>query len=155
MGVRMTEAAVAVGFGAADAFVTAKVSGAAPGGIPWPVVLEGVGLLGGLFGDKVGLGADVHQPLFFAAASLAGARLTRAAVSGKLMSGPKAWGGVGVVGNADPMYTLSAGAADMPPGSLGGGAGSVRLLAGRAIGGRARGGASVYPAMSETAGVAG
>lgn len=152
MGVRMTEAAVAIGFGAVDAFVTAKVTATAPGGIPLPVVVEGAGVLGGLFGDKIGLGADIHQPLFFASAALLGARLTRAAVSGKLMSGPKAWGGVG----GDPTYALSAGmGGDQLALGGAGGSRSVRLLAGRRAGASAVGGASVYPAVSEAPGVAG
>lgn len=150
--VKFTEAAVAVGFGAADALVASKISRTLPGGISAVTALEIGGVAVGLWGDKLGLSAEIHDPIFFSSAALLGARLTRAASAGKLLAGPSAWGGVG----GDPTYALSAGAAggDMLP-SGGVPSRSVRLLAGRRAGSAAVGGASVYPAISESPGVAG
>jgi hypothetical protein len=150
--VRMTEAAVAVGFGAADALVAAKVKGLGPGKIPWPVYLEGAGIAAGLFGDKVGIGTEIRDSVLFASLTLAGSRVTRVAMAGALLKGPAAWGGAG----GDPTYSLSAGqGGDQLSDGAGGGTRSVRLLAGRRAPSGGVGGASIYPAMSEMAGVAG
>jgi hypothetical protein len=95
MAIRMldTEHLTAVAFGAGDALVTGKVTGSGPGGIPWPVLYEGAGVVAGFFGEKVGIPAQVRDSVLISSLALAGARLTRAALAGKLMSGPKAWGG--------------------------------------------------------------
>lgn len=93
MGVRMLEGGVALGFGAGDALIAAKVAGMGPGGIPWPVYYEAAGIAAGLFGSKLGIPAEVGDVAMIAALSLGGARLTRSALAGKLMVGPKAWGG--------------------------------------------------------------
>lgn len=93
MGVRLLEGGVALGFGAGDALIASKVAGMGPAGIPWPVYYEAAGVAAGLFGRKVGIPAEVGDVAMIAALSLGGARLTRAALAGKLMSGPRAWGG--------------------------------------------------------------
>jgi hypothetical protein len=93
MGVRLLEGGVALGFGAGDALIASKVSKMGPGGIPFPVYYEAAGVAAMLFGNKIGISPEVRDVVGIAALSLAGARVTRAALAGKLMSGPKAWGG--------------------------------------------------------------
>lgn len=149
MGVRMTEGVIAALAGAGDALVTSKVSIHLPGGVPPAVAYEGLLIVGGLFGDKVGISREHADAALIAGLTLGGARVTRVALAGKLMSGPAAWGGAG----GDPTYALSAGSSGGDQLAAGGaGARSVRLLAGRRAG---VGGASIYPAMSEAPGVAG
>jgi hypothetical protein len=146
--IRLLHGGIALGFGAVDALVSSKVT-QAPAGIPASVILEGVGVAAGLWGDKVGLDADVRDPLLLGALAMAGARLTRAAAAGKLMAGPKAWGG-------DPFYSTSTGGDFADPGM--GGARSmpappaVRVLPGQVARG---GGYQLYPASQEAPGVAG
>lgn len=156
MAVRLLHGGVALGFGAADAFVSSKVAQMGPGGIPFSVYLEAAGVVAGIWGDKVGVSADVRDPLLLSALGLAGARLTRAAMANKLMAGPKAWGGDPFYGTSTGgdfnsvggMYDGSGGAAQTPAIA----ARSVRLLPGRAAVG---GGYSLYPASQEAPGVAG
>ena len=147
MGVRLLEGGIAVGFGAGDALVASKVAGTGPGGIPWTVYYEAAGVATMLFGAKVGVSAEVRDTVGIAALSLAGARVTRAAVAGKLMAGPKAWGGDGEGGD---FY-------GDPGDGAGGGAPSSRSI--RALPGSNRGGGwSVtggYVPLAEAPGVAG
>lgn len=121
MGIRLldTEHLVAVGFGAGDALVTAKVKGMGPGGIPWPVLYEGVGVVAGLFGSKVGIPPAVRDSVLISSLALAGSRLSRVAMAGKLMTGPKAWGGDSAGGDfnfGDP--SQATGGAALPAGSF-------------------------------------
>lgn len=151
--IRLLHGGVAVGLGAADAFITKKVAQRGPGGISWSVYLEGAAIAAGLAHRQLKLDADFADPLLLAGLTLAGARLTNAAAAGQLMAGPKAWGG-------DPFYGTSTGG-DMQVGGMfdnTGGAPSlpapraVRVLPGRAAVG---GGYSLYPASQESPGVAG
>lgn len=105
---------MAAGFGAGDALVTSKVAGAGPGGIPWSVYYEGAGIAAMLFGGRVGIPAEVRDSVGLSAIALAGARLTRAALSGKLMSGPQAWGGDQLVGGDYSLADGSGGGAALP-----------------------------------------
>lgn len=89
----MVESGIAVGFGAADALITAKVTGAGPGRIPWPVYFEAAGVAAGFFGDKVGIPTEVRDVVGISALALAGSRLARVAMAGNLAKGPSAWGG--------------------------------------------------------------
>jgi hypothetical protein len=149
-----TEHLTALGFGAGDALVTAKVTGTGPGGIPWPVYYEAAGVAVMFFGDKVGLPAGVRDSAGISALALLGARVTRAAVKGQLMSGPRAWGGdQGDVGGdflsgGNGYGDNSGGGRALPP------AAKVRLMQGQRVGG----GFSISGlpvAFSEPAGVAG
>jgi hypothetical protein len=126
MGIRIAEGGIAVGFGAADALVTAKITTKGPGNIPWPVYLEGAGIAAGFFGEKVGLPVEVRDTVMVSALALAGARLTRVAMAGNLAKGPSAWGGD---------YNLPAAAASGAGGGgntplLGGGRRNIRALPG-------------------------
>lgn len=89
----MVESGLAVGFGAADALITAKVRGAGPGRIPWPVYFEAAGVAAAFFGDKVGITGEVRDVVGISALALAGSRLARVAMAGNLAKGPSAWGG--------------------------------------------------------------
>jgi len=111
--------------------------------VPWPVILEGAGVGVGFFHRQLKLDADLADPLFLSALTLAGARLTRNALSGKLLQGPRAWGGAegGV-----PAFGGVAGGGALPARP------AIRALPSRvAVGG----GFNLYPATQETAGVAG
>lgn len=150
--IRLIHGGVALGFGAADALISAKVGQSGPLGVPVPVYLEGAAIAAGLWGDKVGLSADVRDPLLLSALGLAGARLTRVAIRGQLTQGPRAWGGdLDVSADAagrggEGGGGRSAAIAQLPARS------GVRMLPGRA----AVGGAfSLYPGAQESAGVAG
>jgi hypothetical protein len=144
MGVRLLEKSVALGFGAGEALVAGKVAGSGPGGIPWPVYYEAAGVAAMLFGDKIGIQAEVRDTVGIAALSLAGARVTKAALAGKLMSGPKAWGGDGEGGD---LFAADPGAA------AGGGARSIRQLQNGRGGGWSVTG--TYVPLAEAPGVAG
>ena len=146
--IRLTHGAVAFGFGAADALVTSRLTKLGPGGIPFSVYLEAAGVVAGVWGDKVGLNADVRDPLLLSALGLAGARLTRATLSNKLMAGPRAWGGDYLSAGGDGDYSMLA-AGGSP--ALVAAPGRVRLLPGRAVGGSI----GIYPAQQEMAGIAG
>lgn len=141
--IRLGHGAVAVGFGAIDAVVSAKVA-QAPLGVPAPVWLEGLGVAAGWFGGKVGIDADIRDPLLVSSLALAGSRLTRVAMAGKLAQGPRAWGG-----------DMDAAAAALPAaggrGSLPAGRPAVRALGPGAVGGSL----SLYPPLQERSGVAG
>jgi hypothetical protein len=147
VGVRLLEGGVALGFGAGDALVASKVTGMGPGGIPWTVYYEAVGIAAGLFGDKVGLSSEIRDPLLFSALSLAGVRATRAALAGKLMSGPKAWGGHGEGGDVFGTWAGDPGSGGMAYPAIAGP--RVRAMPGRG------GGFSVWPVTQEAPGVAG
>jgi hypothetical protein len=142
---RLVEGAVAVGFGAADAFVQAK-SGNGPGGVPWVVYFEGLGAAAGLFGDKIGLSREIADPLEFAGMKLAGARLSHAASSGALMQGPKAWGGA--VGAYSARTAAKAAPAGLPPGADQ----AIRMLPGRSF---TQSAFSQGPTLVEAAGMMG
>jgi hypothetical protein len=142
--IRLTEGAVALAVGAADAFIEDKGNG--PGGIPWVVLLDGVALLGGLFGEKVGLGPEIRDPMAFAALAVAGARLTDAAQAGKLAAGPKSWGA------SLGAYSSGVGAANLPPSLPANAAASIRLLPGRSA---SQSAFSMSPTLFESAGVTG
>lgn len=149
MGVRMLEGSVALGFGAADALIASKVVGTGPGGIPWPVLFEGAGVAVGFFGSKVGVPVEVRDTTLIAALALAGTRLTRSALAGKLMSGPKAWGGDAHGGD----YFAGG---DYSDPSVGGGRATTRSI--RALPGSRGGGWSVsggFVPLAEAPGVAG
>lgn len=139
---RLLEGGVALAFGAADAAVTAKVSGTGPGKVPWPVYLEGAGIAAGFFGGSIGIPAEARDSLLLSALALAGARVTRLAMAGKLAQGPAAWGGDG-----DTYPALVASGGDGMGGGFSG-ASRARLL------GRG-GGFSLYPVTQEAPGVAG
>lgn len=148
MSIKLVEGAVAAGFGAADALVAAKVKGTGPGGIPWAVLLEGAGIAIGLVGEKVGIQSEVRDPILFASLTLAGARLSRAASSGNLMSGPKAWGGVAADTYRPAMGAGGGGGAAFRDGSTA----NLRLLPGRTAG---MGPFTTSPTLFEAAGVTG
>lgn len=143
------EKGVAFAFGAGDAVIAAKAPGMGPGGIPWPVYYEAAGLAVGFFGGKVGVSETTRDTVLIAALAQLGARGARVAMAGKLMQGPKAWGGAeGGYGSGD---VLSPG--DAGTGGAGAGAGRPRLLtAGKSAQG---GGFSVWPVSQEAPGVAG
>jgi hypothetical protein len=146
--IRFMHGGIALAVGAGDALVTSKVTGTGPGGIPWAVYFESAAVAAGIFGGKIGIDADVRDPLLLSGLALAGARLTRVAAVGKLMSGPKAWGGEGGdFGSADA--SLASGGRGIAAIA---GRPAVRLLPGRAAVG---GSISLYPAQQEMAGVAG
>jgi hypothetical protein len=142
--IRLTEGAVAVGLGAADAFIEDHGNG--PGGIPWVVYLEAVALAAGLFGEKVGLGTEIRDPLAFAGLTLAGSRLTDAAQAGKLAAGPRAWG------SSLGAYSSGLGAMNAPPNLPANAAASIRLLPGRSA---SQSAFSMSPTLFEAAGVTG
>ena len=144
-----TEHLVAVGFGAGDALVTSKAVGTGPGGVPWPVLYEGAGVLAGFFGEKVGVRGAARDALLISSLTLVGARLTRNALAGRLMAGPKAWGG-----DYDASSSVSTGGGPAPLAQLPGPA-KLRMLnqAGARGGGFSIAGASVP--FFEPAGVAG
>ena len=144
--IRLTEGAVALGFGAADAFVENKVTSAGPGGVPWVVYLEALGLVGGLFGEKIGLSPEIRDPLAFSALTLAGARLSDAASAGQLAAGPKAWG------KSLGAYSSGLGAMNTPPSLPANAAASIRLLPGRSA---SQSAFSMSPTLFEAAGVTG
>ena len=145
----MIEKAVALGFGAGDAVVASKVPGMGPGGIPWPVYYEAAGLAIGFFGNKVGVSEATRDTVLIAALAQLGARGARVAMAGKLMLGPRAWGGAeGGYASGDMTSPGDAGTGGAPAMS----AGRPRLLAGA----RAQGGGfSVWPVSQEAPGVAG
>lgn len=148
--IRLIHGGVALGFGAADALISAKVATSGPFGVPVPVLLEGAAVAAGLWGDKVGLPADVRDPLLLSALGLAGARLTKVALRGQLASGPRAWGGdldlAADAGGRGGDAGRSGAIAQLPARS------GVRMLPGRvAVGGAF----SLYPGAQESAGVAG
>lgn len=142
--IRIVEGAVAVGLGAADAFIEDHGNG--PGGIPWVVYLEGLALAGGLFGDKLGLDAEIRDPLAFASLTLLGSRLTDAAQAGKLAMGPTAWGA------SLGAYSSGLGAMNTPPSLPANAAASIRLLPGRSA---SQSAFSMSPTLFESAGVTG
>lgn len=83
---------VAVGVGAADALAAAKIP-QAPLGVPAPVWLEALAVGLGFWGERVGIRGQSKDALLVSGLALAGARLTRVAMTGKLAAGPRAWGG--------------------------------------------------------------
>jgi hypothetical protein len=89
----------------------------------------------------------VRDTLLLSALGLAGARVTRAAIAGKLMVGPKAWGGDAHGG--DFMAGDIAAGGDYDASMGGAGRSRVRALPGRG------GGFSLYPVSQEAPGVAG
>lgn len=142
--IRLVEGAVAVGVGAADAFIEDKGNG--PGGVPWVVYFDGLALAGGLFGEKVGLAPEIRDPLAFGALAVIGARLTDAAQAGKLSQGPKAWGA------SLGAYSSGLGAMNTPPSLPANAAASIRLLPGRSA---SQSAFSMSPTLFEAAGVTG
>jgi hypothetical protein len=145
----MLEGGVALGFGAGDALIAGKVAGMGPGGIPWPVLYEGAGVAVGFFGSKVGVPVEVRDTLLISSLSLAGARVTRAALAGKLMSGPKAWGGEGDVGGDYSFADSSSGGGRALPAAR-----SIRALPGSRVGGGWSVSGGFVP-LAEAPGVAG
>lgn len=143
--IRLVEGGIGVGFGAVDALVATKVTTKGPGGISWPVYLEGAGVLAGLFGNKIGLNTEHADALAISALTLAGARLARAAATGALMQGPRAWGGDG---DASAMFDSGASAPALP----GSAAASIRLLPGRTA---QQSAFSMSPVLFEAPGVTG
>jgi hypothetical protein len=117
---RLLESGVAAGFGVADAFVQSK-GGTLPGiGGRWPqgLYLELAGVAVGMFGGKVGVPADVRDPLFCVSVGFAAARATRYAMAGKLTQ-PATWAGMGGEGGdgdagAGSVISLGTGGAGRP-----------------------------------------
>lgn len=143
----MVEGGVAVGFGAADALIAAKVTGTGPGRVPWPVYFEAAGIAAGFFGDKVGIPTEVRNTAMVSALALAGARLTRVALAGRLAQGPSAWGGDFIAGASGDPSLASGGGGSTP--LLGGGRRNIRALPGM-------GGVSTWDSSAfEAPGVAG
>jgi hypothetical protein len=131
----------AAGIGAIEAAVGARPG---PAGISAAVYTEAAGLALGFFGGAVGLPAELRDGIMFGSLALAAKRVTGAAMTGKLMQGPKAWGGDG------DSYPAIAGGGDYM-----GGGGNARIFgAGPRLLGRG-GGFSLYPVSQEAAGVAG
>lgn len=117
------EGGVAVGFGAIDAIITSKVKSAGPGGIPWPVIYEVGGLAVGMFGGKVDVPSEVRDTVLVSSLALLGSRGARLAMSGKLLAGPKAWGGINTadaVGGHAPSAATAARQLRALPGGRGG-----------------------------------
>ncbi len=142
--IRLVEGAVAVGVGAADAFIEDK--GAGPGGVPWVVYFDGLAIGAGLFGERFGLAREIADPLAFAALAVAGARLTDAAQAGKLAQGPRSWGAsVGA-------YSHQMAAANAPAGLPAAAASSIRLLPGRSF---TQSAFSMSPTLVEASGTMG
>lgn len=144
--IRLVEGAVAAGVGAADAFISDK-AGAGPGGIPWNVLYEGGVLAVGLFGDKLGISAEIRDPMAFAGITIAARRLVKAADAGTLAQGPKAWGAT-----ARGAYSSGVAAANTPPSLPYNAAASIRLLPGRSA---TQSAFSMSPTLFEAAGVTG
>jgi hypothetical protein len=90
---RWLEAGIAAGFGALDEAVDQKagILNAGPVTAKWSMVLEVAGVAAGLFGRKVGLSAEVREPVGFASLALLGKRGARLAFAGKLGK-PGQWG---------------------------------------------------------------
>jgi hypothetical protein len=139
------EAGLAVGFGAADAAITKKVTGTGPGKIPWSVYFEAAGIALGFFGGTLGLGADVRDPVLISSLALAGQRATRYAMAG-VLTNPAGWAGAGGDGGDGGPY-FPAGGASVPSFRASG--------AGRSAGRLGRGGYPVQIVAKEAGGVAG
>jgi hypothetical protein len=139
--IQLLEGLTAAGVGAADAAISDK-AGNGPGGIPWGAYFEGGAIAVGMFGQMVGLGADIRDPVGIAGLALAGRRATKLAMAGKLFT-PSAWAGVGGDGGGGDFMLGAPPARNMAPG--------VRVLGA----GGARGGYPLYPYSSEMPGVAG
>jgi hypothetical protein len=137
------ESLTAVGFGAADAVVGAKVTKKLPGNISAQVALEGAGILFGLFGQKLGFGADVRDPVMISALALAGARGAKLAMAGNLFK-PGQWSSVG---GYDGFAAGGAAGAVIP-------AGRNWAPGVRRLGRGGMGTASIYNAYPETGGIA-
>ena len=129
--------------------VAAKVARMGPGGIPFPVYYEAAGLALGFFGDKVGVGAEIRDTVLVSSLALLGSRVARAGLAGKLMAGPKAWGGEG-----DGYANIGAGGGEGGDYDLGGVPGGGRSRV-RMLPGARGGGFSVWPVSQEAPGVAG
>jgi hypothetical protein len=135
----------AAGLGALEAAVGTRPG---PMGISAAVYTEGAGLAVGFFGGMLGIPAELRDGVLSGALALAAKRVTSAAISGKLLAGPKAWGGDG------DSYPAIAGGDYGGDGLQGGGGGRVFRGAGPRLLGRG-GGFSLYPVSQEAAGVAG
>jgi hypothetical protein len=85
------ESLTAVGFGVVYDQVATRVTQKLPGGISADVGVLAAGALIGFFGQKVGLGADVRDPILMGTLALAGAKGSRLARAGTLMK-PSQWG---------------------------------------------------------------
>jgi hypothetical protein len=141
MSVRLTEAAISAGFGAADAAVSAR-GGLGPGKMPWALYLEGAGAAAGLWGGMLKLSGEVRDTLLISSLTLLGRRATIYGMKGALTK-PALWGGIGGDGTFADTSGYDAGVA-----VASGGGPNARLM-------QARGGYPLYPASQESAGIAG
>lgn len=135
--------------GAGNAVIAAKVQKRLPGNIPMHVGYKAGLIAVGLWGQHLGLGADVRDPAFMAGLALAGDFAARAAMQNKLS--PSQWAAVGGEGGDGSGFSFGGdgqgGQAKVLPG-VRNMAPSIRRI------GRGGFGLDLYPGVADQGGVA-